>query len=98
MRIVAEIKATVPHKGHRLGAAQIQTWRKDFAKLNRENAAYKFFFVANKAAFDVVRELYATHIPGVIVVLLTTEEEFACPALSDADSAEPLQSLGFDAI
>jgi hypothetical protein len=92
MRIIAEIKATVPHKGNRLGAAQVQTWRKDFDKLNREDAAYKFFFVADKPAFDVARELYGADIPGVTVVLLTTGEEFACPVPPSSASTASLPS------
>jgi hypothetical protein len=89
-RIIAEIKSTVPRKGNRLGAAQVQTWRKDFDKLNRESAAYKFFFVSDRAAFDVARELYAEEIPGVTVVLLTTGEEFSCPVPRSSASTSSL--------
>jgi hypothetical protein len=75
-RIVGEIKTTVPYSGakHDLGAQQKASFQKDFSKLNRAEADYKFFFVTDTATFDIVRQRYAQEIPGVEIVLLTQHE------------------------
>jgi hypothetical protein len=72
-RIIGEIKTTVPYHGAKndLGAKQKETFRHDFEKLNRTPADYKFFFVTEKATFDIVQRRYAKEIPDVEIVLLT---------------------------
>jgi len=72
--IIGEVKTTVPYSGARndLGAQQKESFKKDFAKLNAMPADYKFFFVTDKLTFEVVRRRYASQIPTVSVILLTT--------------------------
>lgn len=72
-RIIGEIKTTVPYSGAKndLGAKQKETFKRDFDKLNHTTADYKFFFVTDKASFEVVQRKYASQISGVEVVLLT---------------------------
>ncbi len=74
-RIVGEIKTTVPHKENDLGSAQKTSFQKDFAKLNRAEAHFKFFFVTNTKTFEVVQQRYIDLIPGVELVLLTDTAE-----------------------
>ena len=71
-RLIAEIKTTVPYSGvvNDLGAKQKESFRKDFAKLNKTAADYKFFFVTDRATFDVVKRKYTREIPDVEIVLL----------------------------
>lgn len=71
--IIAEIKATVPYSGAKndLGANQRKTFEHDFDKLNRTQAHHKFFFVTDRATFNIVQQKYASQVPGVKVVLLT---------------------------
>ncbi len=74
-RVIAEIKTTVPYSGalNDLGSNQKQNFRNDFAKLNTTVADHKFFFVTDKATFDVVKRKYSKEIYGVEIVLLDLE-------------------------
>ena len=74
-RIIGEIKTTVPYAIERndLGAQQKTSFRKDFDKLNKEEADRKLFFVTDRDTYDIVRARYAPEIPGVEIVLLTKE-------------------------
>jgi hypothetical protein len=74
-RLIAEIKTTVPYLNriNDLGAKQKESFRNDFAKLNNTAADYKFFFVTDKATFDVVKRKYSSEIPGVEIILLDLE-------------------------
>lgn len=74
-RLIAEIKTTVPYSGvlNDLGAKQKESFRNDFDKLNNTAADYKFFFVTDKATFDVVKRKYSREIPGVEIILLDLE-------------------------
>lgn len=78
-RVVGEIKATVPYGGTTLGANQLASWRKDFKKLAAADARHKYFFVVDPEAFRLACEDYPHLLPGVRVVLLTTDEQFDCP-------------------
>jgi len=69
-RVIGEIKTTVPYGKNDLGANQRKTFRKDFAKLNDNMAAHKFFFVTNRRTFDIVNDRYVEEIPGVEIILL----------------------------
>jgi hypothetical protein len=71
-RIIGEIKTTVPYSGAKsdLGAKQKETFKHDFDKLNTTAAHHKFFFVTDRATFEVVQRRYIEQIPGVKVVLL----------------------------
>ena len=74
-RLIAEIKTTVPYSGvlNDLGANQKESFRNDFDKLNSTPADYKFFFVTDKATFEVVKRKYSREIPGVEIILLDLE-------------------------
>jgi len=76
-RVIAEIKTTTPYLGDKLGASQKSSFVKDFVKLQRDEADHKFFFVTDKATFDVVRRRYASALDGVVVVLLPSGDEFS---------------------
>ncbi len=71
-RIVGEVKSTVPYIGAKgdLGAQQKTTFKKDFEKLNKAMANQKFFFVTDRATYDIVLKKYSRLIPEVEVVLL----------------------------
>lgn len=73
-RIIGEIKTTVPYSGAKndLGAKQKETFQHDFNKLNTTPANHKFFFVTDRATFEVMQRRYASQIPGVNIVLLVT--------------------------
>lgn len=72
-RVVAEIKTTVPYLATDLGAAQKATFRKDFRKLQLAEAPYKFFFLTDPRAYEVVIRKYETDLAGVSVVLLSSD-------------------------
>ena len=75
-RVIAEIKTTTPYGTNDLGNAQRSSFEKDFNKLNRETAEYRFFFVTDPRTFELMRTKYASKIPGVCVVLLPGGESF----------------------
>ena len=79
-RVIAEIKTTMPYGVNDLGAQQKLSFHKDFDKINCTSADLKFFFVTTDEAFALMKKKYATKIPGVRVVLLTTGEEFCAEA------------------
>lgn len=78
-RVIGEIKTTVPYGTNDLGAQQRASFQGDFAKLNKNQAAHKYFFVTNEQTFELMQQKYAQHIPGVMVVLLPTGKEYCAP-------------------
>ena len=74
-RVIGEIKTTTPFQQNDFGAAQISSFRNDFAKLNRTIAEHKFLFVTDKRAYDILKRKYLKQIPEVDVVLLTHEKK-----------------------
>jgi hypothetical protein len=74
-RIIGEIKTTTPFKQNDFGAAQIHSFRGDFTKLNEAVADYKFLFVTDVRAYNVLNHKYARLIPGVEIVLLNMKQE-----------------------
>lgn len=70
--IIGEIKTTVLYSGAKndLGAKQKESFKKDFEKLNKTPADYKYFFVTDAATFDIVKRKYTSLIPSEQVVLL----------------------------
>jgi len=76
-RLVAEIKTTSPYKVNDLGAQQKATFIKDFDKLLCANAQIKLFMVTERKTYDLMKTMkYKKYIPGVTVVLLSSNEEF----------------------
>ena len=83
VRVVGEIKTTMPYGPKDLGAAQESSFEKDFKKLNAAAPAHRFFFVTEQRTFELMRVRYASKIPGVTVVLLPAGESFVAPAKSE---------------
>jgi len=69
-RVIGQIKTTIPYHGEDLGAQQRKTFVADFAKLATNQADYRYFFVTEREAFDVVRKRYLADLVGVTLVLL----------------------------
>lgn len=69
-RIVAEIKTTCPYKTNDFGSNQIESLRNDFRKLRTAQADYKFLFVTEKSAYEVLERKYSKEIDGIILILL----------------------------
>jgi len=70
VRVIAEIKTTIPYGGTELGAQQKSMFYKDFEKLAASDATYKYFIVTEEKAFDVVKRRYLPRLEGVTVALL----------------------------
>jgi hypothetical protein len=72
-RVIGEIKTTTPYHGDRLGAAQLNSFRKDFDKLEREPADHKFFFVTHPSTYEIAVGLLRERARTTAAVLLVTE-------------------------
>ena len=76
LRIVAEIKTTVPYQVSDFGAQQAASFKKDFVKLAASEADYKFLFVTDSAAYAALqKDKYTKLVPGVRIVHLGTGRE-----------------------
>lgn len=80
-RVIGEIKTTNPFLQTRFGAAQITALRKDFAKLQLNEADHKFMLVTNVEAFEALKRDFVTELPGVTIVCLSTGDGYECPPL-----------------
>lgn len=69
-RVIGELKTTYPYKENDLGAKQKNSFLKDFEKLQRNDAEYKYFFLTERQTFDIVCAKYLNHLQGVHIVLL----------------------------
>jgi hypothetical protein len=69
-KIIGELKTTFPYKENDLGANQKINFIKDFEKLQKNVADYKYFFVTESKTFDIVRRKYSEHLKGINLVLL----------------------------
>ncbi len=69
-KIVGEIKTTSPYKNNDFGANQIESLRNDFRKLKAAQAEYKFLFVTEKTAYEVLERKYSQELEGFILILL----------------------------
>lgn len=69
-RVIGEIKTTVPYKGEKLGGNQETAIRKDFARLAEESASFKFFFVTDPMALEIVQSCYGVESSEIEIVLL----------------------------
>lgn len=84
-RVIGELKTTYPYKENDLGAQQKNSFFKDFEKLQRNEADYKYFFLTEPHTFNIVCEKYAIYLQGVTIVLLPI-------ALSDDNFIEVVKS------
>jgi len=75
-RIIGEIKTTYPYKDSDLGANQKESFEKDFEKLAKNSADYKFFFVTEEKTYEIVKRKYNSMLHGVTIVLLTNQKEY----------------------
>lgn len=75
LRIIAEIKTTVPYEAKRgdFGANQKKELRKDWEKLATASANYKLFFVTNPDAYSIIQSKYIGELGSTEVVLLRNE-------------------------
>ncbi len=78
-RIIGEVKTTTPYKTSRFGAAQITALRKDFAKLQKNEAEHKYMFVTDRAAFTALKQGFTNELHGVRIVCLSSGEEWLVP-------------------
>ncbi|MCR5614089.1 hypothetical protein [Treponema sp.] len=69
-KIIAEIKTTQPYKENDFGAKQIESLRNDFKKLHNVAADYKFLFVTEYSAYEVLKRKYIKEYEGISLVLL----------------------------
>ncbi|MGI6285915.1 hypothetical protein SEF58_08865 [Neomoorella humiferrea] len=69
-RIIAEIKTTIPYHVSELGAHQRQAFLRDFKKLRENKADYKYFFVTERYAYEVIRRHYAKYLTEEISLVL----------------------------
>lgn len=69
-RIIGELKTTYPYQQHDFGAQQKVGILNDFSKLHRHNAKYKYFFVTELKAFNILQAKYSQYLNGVQLVLL----------------------------
>ncbi|MFC4636982.1 hypothetical protein [Deinococcus hohokamensis] len=49
-RVIGEVKTTIPYQGHKLGAAQLTSFKKDLQRLTDEAAVLKYFFLIDGGA------------------------------------------------
>lgn len=76
-RIVGEIKTTYPYNESDFGAAQLDSFRSDFAKLAKAKARAKYLFVTEPETFDVLSKKYRQELRGVTVVSLLDGRVFS---------------------
>ncbi|MBN1216248.1 MAG: hypothetical protein JXA99_12510 [Candidatus Lokiarchaeota archaeon] len=75
-RLIAEIKATYPYKKKDFGAQQKESIFKDFKKLNKTKADYKFFFVSEEKSFSILKDKYKEEFKEIRLVLVPKGEIF----------------------
>jgi len=69
-RIICEIKTIYPYGENDFGAAQKDSFRKDFKKLNETSAEYKILFVTENKSFEILNKKYLNELKGIKIVLL----------------------------
>ncbi|WP_051910338.1 hypothetical protein [Lysinibacillus sp. BF-4] len=69
-RIIGELKTTYPYGARDFGAAQKQSLKKDFMRLQATEATMKYFFVIEERTFEVLLDKYQHLLRGIAVVLL----------------------------
>lgn len=74
-RVVGEVKTVYPYNETDFGATQRDTFLVDFEKLRKATAAYKYLFVTEPQAFEVIGKKYRSHAQGITVVSLRDGRE-----------------------
>jgi hypothetical protein len=69
-KVIAEIKTIYPYADNDFGAAQKNSFRKDFDKLNNTKADYKYLFVTEEKTFKILNRKYTSELKNVKIILL----------------------------
>ena len=75
--VIAEIK-TAGAFGHKdIRQPQRDAILEDLHRLYTAKADHKYFFVVDADIFAIIKRKYSAHTPGIVLVLVSTGEEFA---------------------
>jgi hypothetical protein len=75
-RIIGEVKTVEPYKENDFGSQQRDAFKRDFVKLSKAAADYKYLFLTQPRAFEVVSAKYRQWLSGVTVVCLADGRKF----------------------
>jgi hypothetical protein len=74
-KIAAEVKTTTPYGKSDFGAQQKESFLKDFKKLKKAKADFKYLFVTDPKAYEFVIRRYTPKLAGVTIVCLSTDKK-----------------------
>ena len=92
-KIIAEIKSTIPYKDNDFGSQQIDSLRNDFSKLKNSSADYKYMFVTNESAYNILNKKYSAELEGIMLVLLEQKKYNNEIKLSDFADDKMIEAL-----
>lgn len=92
-KIIAEIKSTIPYKDNDFGSQQIDSLRNDFSKLKNSSADYKYMFVTNELAYNILNNKYSDELEGIMLVLLKRKKYNNEIRLSDFADDKMVEAL-----
>lgn len=92
-KIIAEIKSTIPYKDNDFGSQQINSLRNDFSKLKNSSADYKYMFVTNESAYNILNIKYSAELEGIMLVLLEQKKYNNEIKLSDFADDKMIEAL-----
>lgn len=92
-KIIAEIKSTIPYKDNDFGSQQIDSLRNDFSKLKNSSADYKYMFVTNESAYNILNKKYSAELDGIMLVLLERKKYNNEIKLSDFADDKMIEAL-----
>lgn len=92
-KIIAEIKSTIPYKDNDFGSQQIDSLRNDFSKLKKSSADYKYMFVTNESAYNILNKKYSAELDGIMLVLLERKKYNNEIKLSDFADDKMVEAL-----
>ena len=92
-KIIAEIKSTIPYKDNDFGSQQINSLRNDFSKLKKSSADYKYMFVTNESAYNILNKKYSAELDGIMLVLLERKKYNNEIKLSDFADDKMIEAL-----
>lgn len=92
-KIIAEIKSTIPYKDKDFGSQQIDSLRNDFSKLKNSSADYKYMFVTNESAYNILNKKYSVELDGIMLVLLEQKKYNNEIKLSDFADDKMIEAL-----
>ena len=92
-KIIAGIKSTIPYKDNDFGSQQINSLRNDFSKLKNSSADYKYMFVTNESAYNILNKKYSAELEGIMLVLLEQKRYKNEIKLSDFADDKMIEAL-----